>query len=89
MGFCSIIILFSQNYYFQGIDPKLEKESVEESLESVGLTEFADRPVKELSGGMKRRVSLAVSLCGNARVVFLGSFFFVFSLFYLFFLFVE
>ena len=55
----------------KGVEPSLENQSVEDSLASVGLTEFADRKVKELSGGMKRRVSLAVSLCGNARVVFL------------------
>jgi len=55
----------------KGIDSKHEKEHVEKSLLDVGLQNLADRQVKNLSGGQRRRVSLAVSLCGNARVVFL------------------
>eukprot|EP00009_Paramoeba_aestuarina_P014068 CAMPEP_0201542812 /NCGR_PEP_ID=MMETSP0161_2-20130828/72234_1 /ASSEMBLY_ACC=CAM_ASM_000251 /TAXON_ID=180227 /ORGANISM="Neoparamoeba aestuarina, Strain SoJaBio B1-5/56/2" /LENGTH=393 /DNA_ID=CAMNT_0047950493 /DNA_START=528 /DNA_END=1709 /DNA_ORIENTATION=+ len=55
----------------KGIPTADEQQNVEDALEAVGLIEFADRRVKELSGGMKRRVSLAVSLCGNARVIFL------------------
>jgi ABC-type multidrug transport system ATPase subunit len=40
-------------------------------LKEVGLVEAADLKVSELSGGMKRRLSVAVSLVGNPRVVFL------------------
>jgi len=40
-------------------------------LVQVGLASSADVLVKELSGGMKRRLSVAVSLVGNPRVIFL------------------
>jgi len=41
------------------------------TLLQVGLEKFADMRVKELSGGMKRRLSVAVSLVGNPQIVFL------------------
>jgi len=37
----------------------------------VGLQDFPKRLVKDLSGGMRRRLSVAVSLVGNPRIVFL------------------
>ncbi len=40
-------------------------------FEKVGLEEFGKRLVKDLSGGMRRRLSVAVSLVGNPRIVFL------------------
>ena len=66
---CRETLLFYSR--LKGVPSDEEKEHVDKSLLSVGLQEFADRKVKELSGGMKRRVSLAVSLCGKARVIFL------------------
>lgn len=42
-----------------------------ELLERVGLTEAADRQVKTYSGGMKRRLDLAVSLVHEPEVLFL------------------
>lgn len=52
--------------------PKAEaiKRSAE-LLERVGLTEAADRQVKTYSGGMKRRLDLAVSLVHEPEVLFL------------------
>ena len=40
-------------------------------LERVDLTEAADRRVKTYSGGMRRRLDLAVSLVGRPRILFL------------------
>jgi oleandomycin transport system ATP-binding protein len=40
-------------------------------LERVDLTEAADRRVKTYSGGMRRRLDLAVSLIGQPRILFL------------------
>jgi oleandomycin transport system ATP-binding protein len=40
-------------------------------LERVDLTEAADRRVKTYSGGMRRRLDLAVSLIGYPRILFL------------------
>ena len=42
-----------------------------EVLESFGLIEAADRPVKGYSGGMRRRLDLGASLVGRPRVLFL------------------
>ena len=40
-------------------------------LAGVGLRAVSHRPAGRLSGGMKRRLCLAVALCGDAPVVFL------------------
>jgi ABC-2 type transport system ATP-binding protein len=42
-----------------------------ELLEHFNLTEAADRPAKNFSGGMQRRLDLAASLVGDPRVLFL------------------
>ena len=42
-----------------------------ELLELFGLAEAADRPVRTWSGGMRRRLDLAVSLVGHPQVLFL------------------
>lgn len=40
-------------------------------LEQFGLTEFADKPLSQYSGGMRRRLDLAVSLISNPPLIFL------------------
>ncbi|QDZ20369.1 P-loop-containing nucleoside triphosphate hydrolase [Chloropicon primus] len=47
------------------------KEKVEGILNEVGLLSFQHKLVKELSGGMKRRLSVAVALAGDSRVILL------------------
>jgi ABC-2 type transport system ATP-binding protein len=42
-----------------------------ELLEQFGLSDAADRPAKNFSGGMQRRLDLAASLVGRPRVLFL------------------
>ncbi len=42
---------------------------VDSVLEETGLTEIADRQVKRLSGGQKRRLSLAMELVSHPRVL--------------------
>ena len=44
---------------------------VEKILEDVKLTKFRNYLVRELSGGMKRRLSLGISLIGEPPIVFL------------------
>ncbi|MFN2512253.1 MAG: ABC transporter ATP-binding protein [Pyrinomonadaceae bacterium] len=49
---------------------KSERRKVSDTiLESVGLTDFANRYPKDLSGGMKQRVAIARTLVNNPRVV--------------------
>jgi len=55
----------------QGL-PRAERSArADELLERVGLTEAADRKVKGYSGGMKRRLDLALALVHRPRVLFL------------------
>ena len=55
----------------QGI-PKHDRERrADELLERVGLTEAADRRVGGYSGGMKRRLDLALALVHSPRILFL------------------
>jgi ABC-2 type transport system ATP-binding protein len=42
-----------------------------ETLERLALVDFADRPVKTYSGGMRRRLDLGASLVGRPRVLLL------------------
>src|SRR6184192_2275915 len=52
--------------------PRAERrDRADELLERVGLTEAADRKVKGYSGGMKRRLDLALALVHRPRVLFL------------------
>ncbi|GAB3810130.1 ATP-binding cassette domain-containing protein [Kribbella italica] len=47
------------------------RQRTRELLERFGLTDAMDRRVKTYSGGMRRRLDLAMSLIGRPRVIFL------------------
>lgn len=50
--------------------PKAEyRKLTDEYLEKVGLSEFADKKIYELSGGMKQRVSIARSLINDPEIL--------------------
>ncbi len=55
----------------QGLTRPDRKARTVELLERVGLTEAADRKVRGYSGGMKRRLDLALALVHRPRVLFL------------------
>ena len=55
----------------QGISRAERKARADELLERVGLSEAADRKVKGYSGGMKRRLDLALALVHRPRILFL------------------
>jgi ABC-2 type transport system ATP-binding protein len=55
----------------QGMKGKALKQRVEELLELVGISDSADRVVRGYSGGMKRRLDVALGLVHRPRVVFL------------------
>jgi ABC-2 type transport system ATP-binding protein len=55
----------------QGIPKASRVRRAQELLERVGLTEAADRRVGGYSGGMKRRLDLALALVHGPRILFL------------------
>ena len=54
-----------------GLSGREAKSEAAQRLESVGLTERARDKVDKFSGGMKRRVNLAVALMGRPQLLFL------------------
>jgi len=52
-----------------GIDPDERNSRVETQLELVGLADWADRKVGDLSGGMQQRVGLARAFVTNAPIL--------------------
>ena len=54
-----------------GVDPDSVAARHDRLLDRLGLAEKADTPVRELSRGMKQKVSLASVLAGGAKLVFL------------------
>jgi ABC-2 type transport system ATP-binding protein len=56
---------------FQGVNPKLLRERATQLIDAVGLSADADRRASKYSGGMVRRVSLAMALIHDPAVAFL------------------
>ncbi|UCB42991.1 MAG: ATP-binding cassette domain-containing protein [Dehalococcoidales bacterium] len=54
-----------------GIEKELVKKRSEELLEMMGLTNRSKERVKKYSGGMKRRLSIAMALVSDPQVLFL------------------
>jgi ABC-2 type transport system ATP-binding protein len=54
-----------------GVEPKILKERTDNLLEILGLSHVANKRVKTFSGGMKRRVNLAIGLIHEPKIVFL------------------
>lgn len=62
------LVLFSKLLGLRGPAPKLKAA---ELLEEFGLTDAAKRPLKNSSGGMRRRLDLAASLIAQPPLIFL------------------
>ena len=62
------LLLFSR---VKGIPSYLIDAEVADKLELVGLTHVANDPAGSFSGGMKRRLSVAVSCIGDPKLIFL------------------
>lgn len=54
-----------------GNDQKKSKEMAEETINEFGLSEIAKDRAKTLSGGWQRRLSIAMALISNPKVLFL------------------
>jgi len=62
------LIIFSR---LLGLGRAEARRKTEELLEEFGLTEAAKRPLKNFSGGMRRRLDLAASLIAQPPLIFL------------------
>ncbi|CEH34305.1 ABC transporter ATP-binding protein [Romboutsia lituseburensis] len=62
------VLFFAELY---GIKGKIAKQRAMEVLELVDLQKHAKRPVKNYSGGMKRRLSLAIALVHSPKLLIL------------------
>src|SRR4029077_1207318 len=62
------IIIFAKLY---GVSRERRKVWMKELLEAVELSQWADKPVKNLSGGMRRRVEIARGLIHEPSIFFL------------------
>ena len=62
------LIIFAKLY---GVPRARRNKLIAELIAAVELTQWADKPVKNLSGGMRRRVEIARGLVHEPRVFFL------------------
>jgi len=62
------LLIFAKLY---GVPRDKRNKLMAELIESVELTQWADKPVKNLSGGMRRRVEIARGLVHEPKVFFL------------------
>src|SRR6187549_3564293 len=62
------LLIFAKLY---GVPREKRTRLIAELLEAVELTQWADKPVKNLSGGMRRRVEIARGLVHEPKVFFL------------------
>lgn len=49
----------------------MQKSETENHLRALSLSEYADKPIRKYSGGMKRRVSIAQAVCYSADLLLL------------------
>ena len=56
---------------WSGLQRQEIKTKIKELFGILGLSEVRDTPVQKLSGGMKRRVNLAIGVINNPKILFL------------------
>ncbi|HEY5326131.1 MAG TPA: ABC transporter ATP-binding protein [Mucilaginibacter sp.] len=56
---------------WSGLDKKTIRKRTDELLHILGLEEVRDKQVEKFSGGMKRRVNLAIGVIHNPEILFL------------------
>jgi len=55
----------------KGGEPSLKQREITDLITDLGLTEDKTKVTTSLSGGNKRKVSVAISLCGKSTLVLL------------------
>ena len=55
----------------KGIPPEKEEEYVMKAIKDVLLDRFTEFKSRELSGGMRRRLSVAIALVSDPKIIFL------------------
>lgn len=51
-------------------DRSVSKQVIRQHLEQVGLEGHIDKPVKQLSGGMRRRVAIVRAILGKSEIIY-------------------
>lgn len=74
-----ITAVFQENRLCEGIDAiknvqivcdrKITVPMIEQEFEKVGLTDYKDKPVSQLSGGMKRRVAIVRAILADSDII--------------------
>ena len=58
-------------YDLKSLSSEFKEESIKRKIKELDLTEYADRLSGTLSGGNKRKLSVAMAMIGNPRIIFL------------------
>ena len=58
-------------YEFKGSNKANKKNEIEKLLDDIGMSDDRDRQSQTLSGGNKRKLSVAIALCGGSKFVLL------------------
>ena len=58
-------------YDFKGGDPRCKNAEIAKLINDVGVSKDQHKLAKNLSGGNRRKVSVAIALCGQSRLIML------------------
>ena len=58
-------------YEFKGADKANKRKEIEQLLADIGVADKKNNYAYQLSGGNKRKLSVAIALCGNSKFVLL------------------